>query len=216
MESLLRRISVVLTKANKMATWKLRTYLLRIAVIPIAFAALFVKSSWSLGSTTAFIIESSGYLLILTGLAIRMWCTFYRENPRAIEFVTTGPYSICRNPFYIGYFLLTAGAGLFFENPLMLLLVLGITIPFIMATIWMEEAHMELLLGESYQEYKKNIARFWPRLSHYKSPDRLNVRVGIVRQVAIEVMIVVLLVEIKEVLEILRARGVLPILWHFP
>jgi len=130
--------------------------------------------------------------------------------------VTIGPYSVCRNPFYLGYFLLTVGAGLFFENTLMLLLVLVIVIPSIIIIIRMEEAHLEFLFGEPYQEYKKGIPRFLPRLSHYQSPEKLDLPVGVVRQVAIEALGVVFLIEIKEVLEILHTRGVLPILWHFP
>src|SRR3989339_1941276 len=108
---------------------KLRVHLLRLAFIPVVFVAVFVRPSWSLESATAFSMELAGYLFLLTGLIVRIWCTFYIGSRKSKELICEGPYSLCRNPLYIGTFLLAIGVGLCFENLLMLLFVPAIIIP---------------------------------------------------------------------------------------
>jgi len=80
---------------------KLRINLLRLAFIPVVFIAVFVRPSWSLESTMAFTMELGGYLFLLAGLVIRIWCTCYIGSRKSKELIGEGPYSICRNPLYI-------------------------------------------------------------------------------------------------------------------
>ena len=165
-------------------------------------------------STTAFIVESIGYVFLLIGLIIRIWCTFYIGGRKTIELITTGPYSICRNPLYIGTFILFIGIGLCFENPLILLLALVIIIPVHMIVIKMEETHLEAIFGEQYRMYKKRVSRFWPHFSNYRSPDILKVNVRAIRQIAIDAVVVLLLPEIEDLIELLHRQGIIPVLWH--
>ena len=79
---------------------KLRINLLRLVFIPIIFIAVFVRPGWSLESVTGFVMELGGYIFLLGGLVIRIWCTFYIGNRKSKELITEGPYSICRNPLY--------------------------------------------------------------------------------------------------------------------
>jgi protein-S-isoprenylcysteine O-methyltransferase Ste14 len=185
-----------------------------LAFIPVIFVAVFVRPSWQTESTTAFVIEIIGYFLLLLGLTIRIWCTFYIGGRKNIELVTTGPYSICRNPLYIGTFILTIGVGLCFENLLILLLALVIIIPVHMIVIQMEDTHLEAVFGEQYQIYKQKVSKFLPNFSNYSSPDVLKVNVRAIRQIAIDAVGVLLLPEIEDLLELLHRQGIIPVLWH--
>lgn len=195
---------------------KLRINLLRLAFIPIVFIAIFVRPSWSVESTIAFVMEFGGYLFLLAGLVIRIWCTFYIGSRKSKEIIAEGPYSICRNPLYIGSFFLAIGVGLCFENLLILLLVPAIIIPVHIIAARMEEAHLESKFGGQYRMYKQKVPRFWPRFSNYNSPDMLEVTVHSIRRIAMDTVGVLLLPEIEDLLELLHENGVIPILWHFP
>lgn len=195
---------------------KLRLYLLRLAFVPIVFIAIFVRPSWSVESTTAFVIETSGYLFLLGGLLIRIWCTFYIGGQKSKDLITTGPYSLCRNPLYIGTFMLSIGAGLCFENLLMLLLVPAIIIPVHLIVIQMEEAHLEGVFGEQYRAYKQKVPRLWPHFSDYSSPDLLSVNIHAIWRITLDTLGVLLLPQIEDLLEVLHNHGIIPILWHFP
>jgi len=199
-----------------MSLRKLRIQLLRLVFVPIIFVAFFVRPSWSLESTTAFVMEFGGYLFLLAGLVIRIWCSFYIGSRKSKEIIAEGPYSICRNPLYIGSFLLAIGAGLCFENLLMLLLVPAIIIPVHIVTTRMEEAHLEAKFGEQYRIYKQKVPRFWPRFSNYNSPDMIEVSVHSIRRIAMDTAGVLLLPEIEDLLELLHQHGIIPVLWHFP
>jgi len=198
-----------------MSLRKLRIALLRLVFVPIVFVAIFIRPSWSLESTIAFVVELGGYLFLLAGLVIRIWCTFYIGSRKSKELIAEGPYSICRNPLYIGSFLLAIGAGLCFENLLILILVPAIIIPIHIIAARMEETHLESKFGEQYQMYKQKVPRFRPRFSNYKSPDMIEVNVHSIRRIAVDTVGVLLLPEIEDLLELLHEHGVIPVLWHF-
>lgn len=199
-----------------MSLRKLRIVSLRLVFLPIVFVAVFVRPSWSLGSTTGFVLEFSGYLFLLAGLMIRIWCTFYIGNRKSKEIISTGPYSICRNPLYVGTFLLAFGVGLCFENLLMLILVPAIIVPVHILTSRMEEGQLELKFGEPYRAYKQKVPRFWPRLSNYNSPEILEVNINSIRRIAVDTVGVLLLPQVEDLLELLHDNGVIPVMWHIP
>ena len=203
-----------LRQNNKMAPRKLRVNMLRLAFFPIVFAAVFVRPRWGMDSIAAFAMELGGYFFLLSGLMLRIWCTFYIGGQKSKALITTGPYSICRNPLYIGTFLLAIGAGLCFENLLMLALVVGIAVPAHLIVTRMEETHLEGVFADEYRMYKQKVPRYWPRFSNYSSPDVLEVRLRVIRRIAFDTLGVLLLPEIEDLIEVLHVHGIIPVLWH--
>ena len=199
-----------------MSIRKLRITALRLSLLPVVAVAVFVRPSWGLESTTAFLLEFAGYLVLLAGLAIRIWCIFYIGGRKSQQIVTQGPYSICRNPLYVGTFLLAIGAGLCFENLIMLALCAPIVLITHFLVVRMEEAHLEASFGEEYRRYKRRVPRYWPRLRNYESPETVPVSVRAIRRIAMDTAGVLLLPEIEDMLEILHHSGVVPVLWYFP
>lgn len=195
---------------------KLRIDLLKLLFVPILFVVVFVRPSWSLDSYRAFFVEFLGYLFLLSGLTVRIWCIFYIGGRKTRELITEGPYSICRNPLYVGTFLLSIGVGLCFENLLMLLLVPAVIIPVHFLTVIMEESHLRERFGTAYLEYQKRVPRFWPRFSAYHSPEYVEVNVKAVRRIALDTIGVLLLPQVEDFLELLHEHNILPVLWHFP
>ena len=196
---------------------KHRTTALRLCYLLVVPIAIFVRPSWSLGYAVAYCVEFAGYLFLLAGLVIRLWCIFYIGGRKSKELNTQGPYSMCRNPLYVGTFLLAIGAGLCFENLLMLAFCVATIFPVHFLVVRMEEAHLEAIFGGQYRSYKQRVpTRYWPRLRNYKSAKSVMVSVRTIRRIVIDTAAVLLLPEIEDLLEVLHNYGVLPVLWHFP
>ena len=199
-----------------MAVRKLRIAALRLSFVPVVFIAVFVRPSWSGESGLAFWIELVGYLFLLIGLVIRMWSILYVGGRKSKRLITEGPYSICRNPLYIGTFFLTVGAGLCFENPLMLFVSLVLVVPAHLLVVRMEEAHLESIFEGEFRKYAKEVPRYWPRFRSYVASETLTISTRAVRRIAVDTVAVLLLPEVEDLLELLHDQGVIPVLWHWP
>jgi protein-S-isoprenylcysteine O-methyltransferase Ste14 len=140
---------------------KLRIGLLRAAFVPVVLCALFGWRSWQDASVTDFVVEWSGYVFLMAGIGIRLWSTMYIGGRKSKQLVTDGPYSLCRNPLYVGTVLLAVGASLCLENVLMLLVSLAIMIPVHAIVTVAEERHLEELFGDQFREYKRSVPRFF-------------------------------------------------------
>jgi len=195
---------------------KVRVLLLRLFSIPIIFLAVFVRPSWQIESETAFAVEFVGYAFLLAGLAIRIWSILHVGGRKSHQLVTDGPYAICRNPLYIGTFLLAVGTGLCFENILMFAAILLVFVPMHLVVVRQEEKHLETLFPEDYHIYKQTVARFMPSLGNFKLKEEVLVPVRAIRRIMVDTIGVLLIPEIENFLEVMHTNGVIPVLWHFP
>ncbi|MDD5457990.1 MAG: isoprenylcysteine carboxylmethyltransferase family protein [Phycisphaerae bacterium] len=195
---------------------KLRIHLLRLAFIPVIFVAVFVRPPWSMESAAGFTMELIGYMCLLAGLVIRIWCIFYIGSRKSKELIAEGPYSICRNPLYVGTFFLAIGVGLCFENSLIVLLVPAIIVPIHIIVAKMEETNLENIFGDQYRTYKQKVPRFWPKFSNYTSAETLAVNVRSIKRIAFDTAGILFIPYVEDMLELLHEHGVIPVLWHFP
>ena len=186
------------------------------SALPVVFLAVFVRPNWDTESTGAFIVEATGYFFLLAGLAIRMWCILYIGGKKSLELVTDGPYSLCRNPLYVGTFLLVIGTGLCFENILMLIAVFILIVPIHLLVTRMEEKHLLEIYPDAFPEYVKAVPRFWPRFGNYKSRESVTVTIRAIRRVAFDTIIVLMIPLAEDLLELLHDHGIIPVLLWFP
>ncbi len=195
---------------------KLRVVLVRLAFLPVIFVAIFVRPSWDPESTGAFFIEFAGYMFLILGLSVRIWSILYVGGKKSQELVTDGPYSLCRNPLYVGTFLLTIGAGLCFENLLMLLTMLATIVPAHMMAARLEEKHLVAKFPQEYPLYTKKVPSFWPRVENYHSRELLSVSMRAIRRIAVDTSGIILIPMVEDFLELLHQHGIVPVLWYFP
>ena len=192
---------------------KTRLLLLRAAILPILSLALFVRFEWS--DNLAFGIELSGYAFLLLGLLMRIWSILYIGGRKSQELVRTGPYSICRNPLYVGTLLLALGVGLCFENPLVLAATVLLLLPVHVIVARMEAKHLRAIFPGEYDAYAREVPAFWPRWSGYRSPEYIEVSPRSIRRVAVDTLGVLLIPEIEDLPEILHHAGIIPVLFQF-
>jgi protein-S-isoprenylcysteine O-methyltransferase Ste14 len=75
-------------------------------------------------------------------------------------FVVVSPYTITRNPMYVGLAAILFGFATFFGSPVMLLAPIAFVIIIDRTVIPNEEATMERLYGQQYRDYKNRVSRW--------------------------------------------------------
>lgn len=75
-------------------------------LLPAGLAVIFSRPWIAESSPWALAFDFAGWLLFLAYLGIRIWATLYVGGVKDKVLQTTGPYSITRNPLYLGGFCL--------------------------------------------------------------------------------------------------------------
>lgn len=147
-----------------------------IALPPIIFAAPLIIALLIHALTDAPRIQiepaiyawTLGALFIALGAGIGIWAdrTFvaHGEHPHPFEptstIVTTGPYARSRNPIYLSMALVAIGIGLALRSYVALASVPVSLVLIHFLVVRREEAHLEIVLGEAYRDYKGRVRRY--------------------------------------------------------
>lgn len=117
---------------------------------------------------TALVPSTVGGALIVLGIA--MFAAGIRNfsragapvpgNRPARALVTNGIHGWSRNPIYVGFFLLYAGAGLAARSPWVLVLTLPLAITMRYGVVAREEAYLARRFGDAYRDYKAGVRRW--------------------------------------------------------
>lgn len=181
-------------------------------VAGLAFVVVaLTQSRWELHhDIVATILSSAGLTLAAIGAAGRIWCSFFISGRKDGQLVTEGPYSISRNPLYVFSCIGLAGVGLTTETmtyPVLFLAIFGLYYPGIMGR---EERRLEELFGETYQNYRQRVPRFWPQLKLYSEPASWSSNPSLFRRHILSDIWFVWIAAIIELIAGFRNTGVIP------
>ena len=99
---------------------------------------------------------------------MRTWATLYVGGVKDKVLQTTGPYSITRNPLYVGGFCFALSIAFFLKSISLALLTLAASAAYVRWVVPAEEEVLESIFGETFREYKRRTPRMIPRPSLYK------------------------------------------------
>jgi protein-S-isoprenylcysteine O-methyltransferase Ste14 len=107
-----------------------------------------------------------GAVVSVLGILIRAWSSGHiRKNQ---NLAVSGPYAFTRNPLYLGSFLLgvgfTVASGVWWLALVFIVLFLGIYLP----VMRVEAEDLTQIFGADFEEYKKAVPLFFPRLTPWK------------------------------------------------
>ena len=115
-------------------------------------------------------IEIIGGLILFLGVATSMLATLlFRKDKTTVNpmnpeetttLVTTGIFSITRNPMYLGLFLSISSTILFFGSWFGIIILMFFVWFITKFQIIPEEEAMEKLFGNKYDEYRQNVRRW--------------------------------------------------------
>jgi protein-S-isoprenylcysteine O-methyltransferase Ste14 len=194
----------------------MRVVLLRAVFVPVIFLFLFVSPSWPNDSVLDFLIEVPGYLLLMVGLGLRIWSVLYIGQRKSKQLITDGPYSLCRNPLYLGTFAIAIGAGLVLVN---LPMAAFTALVFIPVHVWVaraEERHLQGIFGREYEDYRRTVPAFLPRWRNYRTRQEIPVSMRAMWKVSMEASLILLIPPVRELVEVLHTYALIPVLWRFP
>jgi protein-S-isoprenylcysteine O-methyltransferase Ste14 len=119
-----------------------------------------------------------GFAVVFIGELIRFWgVSIVGAETRTTGtvggtfLITNGPFSYVRNPLYAGNMLLYAGVGIMSMAlfPWMLLVAVAWFYVQYYLIVTREEEYLAVTFGEDFEVYRKNVRRFMPRLTPYRS-----------------------------------------------
>jgi protein-S-isoprenylcysteine O-methyltransferase Ste14 len=192
---------------------KYRILLTRIYVVILLFLILFSESLWEKDHITSGIFFLIGVILIGIGAVGRLWCALYISGYKSNVLITTGPYSISRNPLYFFSLLGAVGVALSTETmliPLSLLICYAVLYP---SVILSEEIKLRNIHNEAFEEYCRKTPVFFPNFKLFTEPDEYVVQPKIFRKAVFEVLWFVWMLGLVEFAECLREAHFLPVLF---
>ncbi|NTU60700.1 MAG: isoprenylcysteine carboxylmethyltransferase family protein, partial [Deltaproteobacteria bacterium] len=92
-----------------------------------------------------------GFLPAVLGEAIRTWSSGVIVKNKALA--TEGPYSLVRNPLYVGNFLIGLGGAIMSGRVFLVALFLALFIPVYRGLVASEEKYLLGRYGETFEEY---------------------------------------------------------------
>lgn len=122
-----------------------------------------------------FGFDAVAWALFFVGAAIRWWATLYIESRKGVSLVTEGPYSLCRNPLYVGTLCMAASVAIYLKS---LTFAVGLTLAaviYLSTTVPVEERRLLAKLGDEYAMYCRVVPRFLPRLNLFRTSSTLEV-----------------------------------------
>ena len=128
------------------------------------FAMIMENPQWfgTMGCEEA--IAVIGWMLVGTGIFVRLWATLYVSGHKNKQLITMGPYGLVRNPLYAGNFITVTGLAILSESVIAGLLIFSGTLLIYYATIRYEEGILSRIFGPDYRSYQGCVPRLLPRL----------------------------------------------------
>lgn len=170
-------------EAERAASWAFRSRGLVGALLGGAFGALAVFSPplFSHAQWERIPFEVVGWLTFFAGAGLRFWATLYIGGRKRLIVVSEGPYSICRNPLYLGTFLIALSVALILQSLTFMACVFVGGVFYALATVPAEERYLARHLGDAYARYCQEVPRFIPQLASFATPPTVVVSVRALR-----------------------------------
>ncbi len=137
-------------------------------IIGAVLILIFTKPTFSTLNARLSLFVTGG-IIILIGESIRIWAVGYSGSTTrskkliADRLVTEGPYSIVRNPLYVGNFLIALGFSLLANAAVLVPLVIVYFVIEYYPIVRREEYFLLEKFGDTYSLYLRDVPRFFPK-----------------------------------------------------
>jgi protein-S-isoprenylcysteine O-methyltransferase Ste14 len=119
--------------------------------------------------------ELFGFMFLCIAAVGRIWCACFITGKKNNEVVTSGPYSVVRNPLYVFSFIGIVGFGFAVQNPILAGLLGVIFVSYYNVIIKKEEKFLLATFGESYADYFEKTPRWIPNFSLFDDSDLVTI-----------------------------------------
>ncbi len=188
-----------------------RIFLTKVFVFFVFSALLFSTEGWEAKS---ILFEESlyfvGVVMVAVCLVGRAWSLSYISGNKNDRLVSTGPYSLCRNPLYFSNFIGAVGLGLCTETLTVTAMIIFVFALYYPRVILGEERRLQELFGAEFKSYCERVPRFLPSLKFFSEDEKVLVSARAFRNGLRDLGALVLAVGLIEFVEALHKAHVLP------
>lgn len=138
---------------------------------PMTFLSESTSTFYLGGFTSAvglFFALWANYVLVVDGKGGAGNFGSIKLMPETKHLVTTGPYSICRNPMHLGVFLYYIGFACAINSLTSLLVPLAVVIFAFIDAIFIDEPRLKRDFPEEFSVYQSQVPRFLPKVLSWK------------------------------------------------
>jgi len=185
----------------------------RAVVIGVLLLIVFSAPSVTTPGWVTELTEMLGYALLVAAALWRIWCALFIAGSKNGELAASGPYSIVRNPLYLGNFVGAVGFGFAVEQPYLAALFGLAFALFYPGVVAREEARLGQIFGERYREYCARVPLWIPDWSLYQEPALVTVSPRHVRGAIFDAMWFLWAFALWEFIEELHKLQLLPTLF---
>jgi len=158
-------------------------------------------------------IETLGLALILVGIGGRMWATLYIGGRKSAEVVSTGPYSITRNPLYLFSTIAAAGVGAQTGSYIVACILMVACAAAFHLVALREERFLTAALGDEYRAYLSRVPRFLPNPLLYRDDAEVTFQTGRLRTTLVDGLAFLVAIPVLETVEMAQEMGLVPVLF---
>ena len=179
---------------------------------------------WQMHSLPYEIMTFWGHLFVAGGVLIRIYSSLFIGGRKNEMLITEGPFSVVRNPLYLGSFLAMTGLALLTGSITFTAVLVSAFAIYYRITVKREEIFLNRKFGARYRKYADRVPRWLPERNLWRLPDHgqwkgpreVNVRPYFVLRAALDGSVFFLIVPLLEGLCALREHGVVPTLLNLP
>ncbi len=183
---------------------------------PVALAATFSPPRVTESESLASLLNAGAWVFFLLYVGIRIWATLFIGGNKDLRLQTDGPYSVCRNPLYVGSFCFALALTCMLMSATFATAVVILFMVYLSFVVRAEEHFLGLRFGEDFVNYCQRTPRFWPRWSSFNSPTHLRVDVNRLRQEFVRLSRAALIPILLEVLMKFRSTANWPHWFNLP
>src|SRR5919197_1909488 len=122
-----------------------------VLLVPAGALAVLSRPLVAEGTAANVLVDVLAWAAFVCGACFRLWATLYVGGQKGLSLVTEGPYSLSRNPLYLGSFLLAVSVALFLKSLTSLVAVVLAGAGYAAFTIPAEERYLLRQFGEAYR-----------------------------------------------------------------
>jgi protein-S-isoprenylcysteine O-methyltransferase Ste14 len=183
---------------------------------PLGVAALFSTPAIAGNSIPGLLLTAAGWMAFLGYLGMRVWATLYVGGRKDHELQTEGPYSLCRNPLYLGSFAFAVAVACLLKSVFFGAVLLPAILLYLQFVVRAEEHFLELRFQEDYRNYCRRTPRFWPRVGGFRTAAFVRVDLKRLKKEVVRLSWAALLIIVLQGLVFLRDNPEWPRLFSFP
>jgi protein-S-isoprenylcysteine O-methyltransferase Ste14 len=193
-----------------------RRMTLAVLLVLVFAVLLFGQSIFPPETAVHEAIEMIGIVLIVVGIAGRLWSTLYIGGRKSVSVVSDGPYSITRNPLYVFSSIAAIGVGAQMGS-ITAAVSFGVACAAAFhVVILREEKYLSANLGADYRAYLAEVPRFFPKLSCYREGETAGFKPSFLLVTLLDGLVFLVAMPLFEIIDAAQISSALPVLFRIP